>query len=86
MNFEIIEKRVIRYFIKIDDKEFLFSDYVEIIEMLENTDGYFNTIIVNDDDLADALIRHEIASKNTNGSFRRGPNYEKAREKIANFL
>jgi hypothetical protein len=52
------------------------DDVLEVLEELQNTDGYFTRILINDRSLADKLEACELASRSARGSYFGGPKLE----------
>ena len=72
---EYTDKPSTTRYVSINCKEFLLGEVFEILYGLEDTDGLFVTLVINDAELANMLENFEVAFRGTRGSYSKGKNY-----------
>jgi len=79
---KLFTKTVERTFVEIDGKEFPWSEVSEVLTALEGTDGFMEYVLIDDEDLADALEALEVLKRNARGSQFKGPKFESFRDEL----
>ena len=65
---KLYSKKVYKTFVEIDGEEFLWTEVMEVLEGLTETDGYFEFIIVENDDLSRVLEARDVLTRNARGA------------------
>lgn len=81
---KLFAKMVERIFVEIDGKEFSWSEIVEVLTGLEDTDSFMQHILIDNDQLADVLEARDVLNRNARGAQFKGPKFESFRDEIYN--
>lgn len=73
---EIIKKPVETNFLKTELGEFNLDDVMELLEDLEDADGFFNVVVIYNHKLGEWLESKGAAFRNARGSYAKGKNYK----------
>ena len=79
---KIFTKTVELTFVEIDGEEFEWNEVVNVLNALEGTDNFMDHILIDDEELADALEAHDVLNRNTRGAQFKGPKFESFRDEL----
>ena len=68
--------------ITLGGKEYSLGTVLDVIEGLEETDGFFDRILINDPHLAEFLEGKQVAERHNKGSYYKGPKYDEFRKAV----